>query len=687
MRTMLRWAAMCVLGLTGVLGAVAQEPVGGGVEGEATLPVARPGVPPSPALGGASVLRLIRFNGAVRDALGRPRTGVSGISFAFYAEQEGGAPLWVETQNVTLDEQGRYTALLGITSNEGLPLELFSTEEARWLAIRVQGEREQPRVLLVSVPYALKAADAERLGGRPASAFVLAEPAEGLGTEAGEAPVEDPKAQVGGTGTTNMVAKFTATDTIGDSQIFDNGTNVGIGTTSPTNKLQVNGNIRLIGQTTHQVQVTGSASSGRLGQDVNGFFFASDTAGKQLNFFTNAGAGIQRRITITGDGNVGIGLSAPTSKLEVAGNSVSPALKGVQSSASGAAVEGVASGTDPGANAGRFLKLSSGIVFSHAALHVAHGGSLGEAAWFGLGNAANPTPVLKLVLPAGSSGTFFQCQRPDGTNRCQIDANGNIVAGGSVTATQFIGDGSLLTNLPGSGNADTLDGLDSTQFARVDMGNSFLGNQSINGNVVVSGNTANEIVHATQQKAGVPPNVGEVPPAAIVGETTSLSQETAGVVGLVAGEEAIGVLGAAPGGGTGVVGFSTDGMGVLGQVTGGGEAVRGSADESGVALSGTGGTAVLGITSDFGSPAARFGNSSASGPGGVDVIVGQAGAALVNVFRLDGNGNVVASGDFQSSTPGNGLILKSPNGSVCRRLSIDNSGNLASASVACPADP
>src|SRR3990170_1578308 len=33
---------------------------------------------------------------------------------------------------------------------------------------------EQPRILLVSVPYALKAADAETLGGKPASAFVLA---------------------------------------------------------------------------------------------------------------------------------------------------------------------------------------------------------------------------------------------------------------------------------------------------------------------------------------------------------------------------------------------------------------------------------------------------------------------------------------------------------------------------------
>jgi hypothetical protein len=36
------------------------------------------------------------------------------------------------------------------------------------------GLEEQPRVLLVSVPYAMKAGDAETLGGKPLSAFVLA---------------------------------------------------------------------------------------------------------------------------------------------------------------------------------------------------------------------------------------------------------------------------------------------------------------------------------------------------------------------------------------------------------------------------------------------------------------------------------------------------------------------------------
>ncbi len=46
----------------------------------------------------------------------------------------------------------------------GLPEEMLRSGEARWLGIQPEREPELPRVLLVSAPYALKAADAETLG-------------------------------------------------------------------------------------------------------------------------------------------------------------------------------------------------------------------------------------------------------------------------------------------------------------------------------------------------------------------------------------------------------------------------------------------------------------------------------------------------------------------------------------------
>lgn len=48
---------------------------------------------------------------------------------------------------------------------------------------------------------------------------------------------------VDGTGTANYIAKWSDTDTITNSQVFDNGTNVGINNTSPKTKLDVNGTI------------------------------------------------------------------------------------------------------------------------------------------------------------------------------------------------------------------------------------------------------------------------------------------------------------------------------------------------------------------------------------------------------------------------------------------------------------
>src|SRR5208282_825488 len=63
------------------------------------------------------------------------------------------------------------------TTATGLPADLFSQEEQRWLGVQAEGQPEQPRVLLVSVPYAFKAHEAETLGGRSVSDFVLAESA------------------------------------------------------------------------------------------------------------------------------------------------------------------------------------------------------------------------------------------------------------------------------------------------------------------------------------------------------------------------------------------------------------------------------------------------------------------------------------------------------------------------------
>jgi hypothetical protein len=121
-----------------------------------------------------SPMRVVNYSGSVPERDVKATRGVCGVTFAIYRDQSGGAPLWQETQNVMLDTAGRYTVQLGSTP-PGLPSDLFPTNQQRWLGVQVQGEAEQPRVLMVSVPYALKALEAERLAGHAASDFVTVE--------------------------------------------------------------------------------------------------------------------------------------------------------------------------------------------------------------------------------------------------------------------------------------------------------------------------------------------------------------------------------------------------------------------------------------------------------------------------------------------------------------------------------
>ena len=119
--------------------------------------------------------RLVKFGGVLTDSIGRPLSGEVEVTFALYKQETDEEPLWKETQKLQLDKQGSYTALIGATQHDGVPVELFRSDEARWLGVQIQGEPQRPRILLVSVPYALKAVEAEKLGGKSASDFVLSE--------------------------------------------------------------------------------------------------------------------------------------------------------------------------------------------------------------------------------------------------------------------------------------------------------------------------------------------------------------------------------------------------------------------------------------------------------------------------------------------------------------------------------
>jgi len=189
----------------------------------------------------AAVPPLVSYGGVLKDASGKVLTSLAGVTFLIYKDEEGGAPLWLETQNVYPDKTGHYTVQLGSTSAHGLPFDMFQTGEARWLAVQVAGEAEQVRVQLVAVPYAMKAGDAQTIGGLPPSAFVLAAPPATATASAGtsSAATTVQSNSVGqatcnltsdNTGVTNALAKFSSPCNVEGSGITeDSSGRVGIG--------------------------------------------------------------------------------------------------------------------------------------------------------------------------------------------------------------------------------------------------------------------------------------------------------------------------------------------------------------------------------------------------------------------------------------------------------------------------
>ena len=133
-------------------------------------------------------------------------------------------------------------------------------------------------------------------------------------------------------GTTGYHAKFTSSTAIGNSVIYDNGTNVGIGTASPQSALSFPTTSH-IGVATVDGSDNGYMSIGGGGEGGDargaGMYFSGNertTFGGQLAIFAgNAGTsgfinfntGGSERMRILSTGKVGIGFTAPGGKLDV----------------------------------------------------------------------------------------------------------------------------------------------------------------------------------------------------------------------------------------------------------------------------------------------------------------------------------------------------------------------------------
>jgi trimeric autotransporter adhesin len=556
----------------------------------------------SPALSSNAVPHLIRFGGVATDAQGQPLSGLIRMTFGLYKDESGGSPLWWETQNLQADTGGRYTVHLGDATADGLPTELFVSGEARWLGVQVEGQNERPRVLLLSVPYALKAGDAETIGGLPPSAFTLAAPPNSSNSsQAHNAPLQGagtlPNPTVGGIGTQNYIPIWTDNSgTLGNSTIYETNNKVGIGMTAPAFALDVKG--------------IGNFSKGltlpALGQ-------------------ANASAGMN---------------SAP--EIQVTSSFNSSTAKAVNQS------------------------------FRWQAEPVGN-------------NTPNPSGKLNLLF--GSAGS------PPAETGLSVASNGRITFASGQT---FPGTGTITavnagTDLTGGGISGSVTlNLDTSKVPQLNSANSFVGNQSVTGQVSATGSVsgaaasfvgsnATQIGHVTQTGTGIglliqQNDTGTGPDVAIFASTTGQHGTAieAQATNANSGASGIGVSGAA---------FGPIGVGIYGSANN----ANGGTGVTGYAASSTLGVGVKAVATSTSGIAAVLDNL-----GGGEILSARHNG--VEVFSVDGSGNMQANGNITTqggqaiirsaavpgifNNSGGGTILIGQNNGT-QKFSFDGSGNLA----------
>ncbi len=225
----------------------------------------------------AQVPHLVNYQGSLTDTGGDPVEGDHALTFTIYPDSaHASVPIWSETHPAVSFDGGLFHVLLG--SVAALPDSLFQSE-IRWLGITVDPDPEiSPRIRITSVPWALKAGHADT------AATVL------------EMPDHDhndlyyTKSELNGAGTLNEPANpvdWTKLKSVpdgfadgdddvggpdsdwnlsGDDMYSSPSGNVGIGTPTPGDKLDVAGTIR-----TDSFRMPTGAS--------DGYVLTSDSAG------------------------------------------------------------------------------------------------------------------------------------------------------------------------------------------------------------------------------------------------------------------------------------------------------------------------------------------------------------------------------------------------------------------------
>ncbi len=234
------------------------------------------------SLSQAQVPQVINYQGMLTDAGGTALNGSFVIEFKIYDAPTAGTALWTETQTVAVTA-GLFDVLLG--SVTPIPYTVFDGSD-KYLSLKVGTDPEMtPRKRLVSVGYALRAYNADKVDGLDAAAFVQTGQANSVTT----AMIQD-NAVTAAKIAPNVVSSLDGVSNDGGNIDLIAGSNVTITPDDANNTITI------------------AAIGGTAGDNLGNH---TATQNIKLNSHWLSGDGGNEGVFVNNEGNVGIGTTAP----------------------------------------------------------------------------------------------------------------------------------------------------------------------------------------------------------------------------------------------------------------------------------------------------------------------------------------------------------------------------------------
>jgi hypothetical protein len=299
---------------------------------------------------------LINYQGMLTDNGGNPLNGSYDLTFSIYSVSTGGTNIWTESHSGIVVEDGLFSIMLG--SDTPIPSSVFEGAE-RYLGIKVGADPElTPRTRLTSVGYAYLAEKAVSdgdwtisgdniystlsgnvgIGAVPptekldvagtakvtgfkmptgaSAGYVLTSDGSGVGTWQAA-----PAGEVGGSGTENYIPKFTSSSEIGNSVIYQSGSKIGVGTTTPSGKVHITDGtdgVIVIDGTTRGAVIFGDNNDGSNSK----YHYIRSEGDKLYMGAVNDGftSWTNSFTMLRSNGYIGLGTTTPAEKLHVSGD-------------------------------------------------------------------------------------------------------------------------------------------------------------------------------------------------------------------------------------------------------------------------------------------------------------------------------------------------------------------------------